>query len=118
MASHAEVAKIRSVAGRSECTEQPRDVEDGFLKVAVAGIRCGGIVAAARFGIEQDGSDHCLHVAAHARAIVLENFGHALDISGTWITGHKMLNQLARNKRRKIWMIENVVNRAVEILRS
>ncbi len=81
--------------------------------MAVAGIRSGGIVAAARFGIEQDGGDHRLHIAAHARAIVLENLGDALNVSGTWIAGHKMLDQLARNERRKIWMIEDVVDGAV-----
>src|SRR5580704_17435258 len=77
-----------------------------------------GVVATTRFGVEEDCCYHSFHIAANARAVIFENRGDSLNVCRAWIAGYEMLNELARKEGRQIRMVEDVVERAVEILFS
>ena len=94
--------------------------------MAVGGVCRGGIVAASRFRIEQDGGDDGLQISplprseAYSRTAehaAIERCCDALHIRGAGVAGHQVLNQLLANKRRQARLRENIVERALQIRR-
>src|SRR5262249_18331526 len=67
-------------------------------------------------GIEQNRFDNCEHVSSNPLAVVHEYSSHALNVVRGWIAADEMLNQAKRHKRRHVGMIENDIQRLVEIL--
>ena len=51
-----------------------------LLQMAVGRLVVAAVVVGARFGVEQDGGDHRLHVAPHAVAVIGKSRGNALDV--------------------------------------
>src|SRR6266536_783334 len=92
--------------------------------VAVMYRRSMFVMITAGFGIEQDRGDDRLHVSARTRAgivgiktrtVVIESLCHAIDVGRTRIAGHQVLNELFSDKRSDVWIIENIVERGVQI---
>ncbi len=77
----------------------------------------GGRRIAACLGVGQDGLHDRAHVAANAAAVVREHRGHARYIGWTGIAGDQMLDELLTDEWADIGMIENVVQRHLQILR-
>ena len=92
------------------------DEERGLLQVAVGGLIVAAVVVGAGFRVQQYGGDHRLHIAAHALTVVVESRRDARNISGAGIALHQVLDQLRADERPDVRVIEDVVERVVQIL--
>ena len=68
---------------------------------------------AARFRIEQDRLDHGLQVAARRAAVAVEDGGDPGHVCRARIARHQVLNQLLRDERADVRIVEDVVDRVV-----
>src|ERR1051326_2884712 len=71
----------------------------------------------ARVIIHQNSAYDCLQIAAHALAVIVKNRDDAINIAGTRIARDKALNQLPADEGPDVRMIENRVERRLQILR-
>jgi len=84
--------------------------------MAVGGQIVPAVIVGPRFGIEQDGRQHRLHIAPHPVAVLGEDRRDTLHVGRTRIALHQMLDQQLADKRPDIRMVENVVQRVAQIL--
>src|ERR1035438_366163 len=84
--------------------------------MAVGGLVGAAVIVGARLGVEQDGGDYRLHVAADAASVIGERRGHALDIGRAGITFHQVLNQDFADEWPDVGMIEYVVEGVAHVL--
>ncbi len=80
----------------------------------LAGNRCVGR-GRARLGVEQQRPHDRAEITPAPRPIVRKHLRHALHVGGRGVAGHEPLDQLLRNERPDIRVIENVVERVVEV---
>ena len=79
-------------------------------------LRVGGVGGrVAGFGVHEDSGDDSLQIATHAGAVVFKDLGDAVDVGGTRIARHQVLDQLLGEKRGQIGMIEKRVESDFEI---
>ncbi len=98
---------------RIERTMKMQELDHRFAQLA-EGVTCGHLCAA-RLAIEQNRSDHRLHVAAHVVAVVVEHGNHALDIGWGGIAGHQALDELLDDERAHVGMTEDIVHGIVHV---
>ena len=82
---------------------------------AVSPVRIGEFRAITSLGIQQDRFNKCLHVAAHAGAIVRKHSNNAADVFLAGIGSDQPLDQLATDERTDIRMIEKIVDSRVDV---
>ena len=71
--------------------------------------------AAAGFVVGEDGAEDRLHVTAHPAAVVVEDLGNAIDVGRAWVRADQLLNQLPTDKRPDVRVIEQSVDRLLQI---
>lgn len=74
-----------------------------------------GLDVTSRLGIENNRANDGSEVAARATSAV-EHRRHPRHVLGARVARDQVLNQLLRDERTDIGMVEDVVNRVVEIL--
>ena len=98
---------------RSQRAQELQISDDRLLLFAVANMVDD--LQTARLVIEQDGFNHRLHIAAHAGAVVGKLLRHPIDVACAGIGSNEPLDQLARDERGRILMIEDDVQSGREI---
>ena len=73
-------------------------------------------VSIARFIVHQYGFGDSFQITTNALTIIIEHAGHSRDITGSWITGNQLLNQLSGQERSDVRMIGNRVQGYCQIL--
>ena len=77
-----------------------------------------GFDIAASFRVEQNGANDFRHIAPvnFAALNIAEHIGDATNVSRCRVAGDELLNQQFADKRRDVRMIEDIVNRRVQIV--
>ena len=99
---------------RIERAKEMREAKHRLLQVSNR--RGRGEHRLARLGIEQDGPDDRLEVPPDARTVVIEGGGDAADVIRARIAGHQTLDQPVRKEGTDVRMVEDVVERVLEVL--
>ena len=102
-------ARLRGEGARPLGVAEQRFAHLSILRIA----EVGGGVASLR--VEQDLGDDRLQIAAHAQAVVFEDGGAVADVRRAWVAGDQMLDHLLAEERRQIGVIEERVERDLEI---
>ena len=100
--------------GRIVGAPQLDQAQQRFLHLARDVARCTG--GRARFRIEQDRLGDGAEVAAARLPVVVEDRRNARDVAARRVTGDEALDQLARDERADVRVIEYVVERGFEVL--
>src|SRR5881398_406091 len=71
----------------------------------------------AGFVVEEDRFDDGGHVSAYAGAVVVEDLGNPIDVSGAGGRGDEALDELTADERADVGVVEDVVERDVQLVR-
>ena len=110
-----QVAVARAHAVRRACVERAQDVGDELRRMTQPPVVRLGLDVAARLGVEQDGADDGLEIAARVRAAAIEDRRDPGDVGRARVARDQVLNQLLRDERADVRIVEDVVDRVVQV---
>src|SRR5438128_210334 len=73
---------------------------------------------AARFVIQQDRPDHRFHVAANSSPVIVERLNDSINVIAAGAARDEPLDKLPANKWADIFIVENRIERLLEILKT
>ncbi len=85
----------------------------GFLHLTVVGVRSRRQIA--RLVVHEDCGDNRLHIASNALPVILKYSGNSLYIGRAGITCDQVLDQLLGDKRWRVGVVEEGVQRCLQI---
>src|SRR6476620_9612439 len=97
-----------------EGTSSGRNAEQGLALLAETGRGEHG--TAACFIIEQDSADDRLQIAADAGAIVIKDFGNAVNVGRSRMARDETLDELAADERADVRIVGDVIEGQLEVI--